>query len=74
MLRPPVQQAAAVGMPAAYRVEPLEDALPGRLTTGGFSANAPAAGEQGEEQDDNPSMIFMKSFLLFVARKSLWLG
>jgi hypothetical protein len=45
-------------MPTAYRVEPLEDALLHWLTTGSFSTNAPDAGDQGEEQGDDPSMDF----------------
>src|SRR5262245_29450366 len=47
---PPVQEAAAVRVPAPDRVQPLQEALLGRLTVPALSPQSPAARQQDEHE------------------------
>src|SRR5438046_1266784 len=70
---PPVQQAAAVGVPAAYRVEPLQEALLGRLTTRRLPTRSPAARHQGDDERPGPHLASHEGLSSYSAgRKATW--
>jgi hypothetical protein len=60
MPRPPVQQAAAIGVPATDRSQALEEAVLGWLTALRLRAQSPAARDQSYDHHPDPHMTFHK--------------